>query len=177
MTKPPADALRILLLRHAHAAWPLPGTRDFDRPLDLRGHDEIERLAAAMSVNGLAPEHVVCSTARRCVETIDLLLARLGISPDVEHTGKLYADNHQAYLDIIASARAHHSGSFMIVGHNPMIEETALALLQHDPLAAEEALGSGFPTAGLFIADILPGADPTTAGQTGFAGLLSPVDA
>lgn len=172
-----ADPLRVLLLRHAHAAWALPGMRDFDRPLDQRGRDEVERLAATMSVNALAPGLVYCSSAKRCVETLDLLIALLGISPTIEHTGALYSETHETYLELIGSDRARESGSIMIVGHNPMIEETALSLLLRDQDAADGALGSGFPTAGLFIAECSTDPDAATSGQTRFMGLLSPVDA
>jgi phosphohistidine phosphatase len=177
MTTMPVLPLRVLLLRHAHAAWALPGTRDFDRPLDQRGRDEVERLAATMSVNAFTPGLVYCSTAKRCVETLDLLIARLGISPTVEHTGALYSETHETYLELIESDRARESGSIMIVGHNPMIEDTALSLLQRDNKADEGALGSGFPTAGLFIADCGTDSDAATSGRTRFMGLLSPLDA
>ncbi|WP_422370416.1 SixA phosphatase family protein [Hoeflea sp.] len=176
MTTVPAHPLRVLLVRHAHAAWALPGMRDFDRPLDQRGRDEVERLAATMSVNALSPDLIYCSSAKRCVETLDLLLARLGISPTVEHTSALYSETHHAYLELIESDRARESGSIMIVGHNPMIEDAAFSLLQRDQEASEDALGSGFPTAGLFIAECTETA-AAPSGQTRFMGLLSPVDA
>ncbi|WP_420409688.1 SixA phosphatase family protein [Hoeflea sp.] len=130
-----------------------------------------------MSVNALVPGLVYCSSAKRCAETLDILVSRLGISPPVEHTSALYSETHQTYLDLIESDRARQSGSVMIVGHNPMIEDTALCLLQGDPQAGEDALGSGFPTAGLFIADYSTDRDPAASGRTRFVGLLSPVDA
>jgi phosphohistidine phosphatase SixA len=58
-----------------------------------------------------------------------------------------------AYLDLIASAGNDTVRSLMIIGHNPMLEDTAQALLQDDPASFETALGSGFPTAGLLIVD------------------------
>ncbi|MEQ8479214.1 MAG: histidine phosphatase family protein [Hoeflea sp.] len=177
MTSITGHPLRVLLLRHAHAAWALPGMRDFDRPLDQRGREEVESLAATMSVNALQPGLVYCSSAKRCVETLDLLIARLGISPTVEHTGALYCETHEAYLDLIESDRARENGSIMIVGHNPMIEDTALSLLLRDREGTEDALESGIPTAGLFIADCSTDPDASTSGQTRFMGLLSPLDA
>jgi phosphohistidine phosphatase len=177
MTTMPAHPLRVLLVRHAHAAWALPGMRDFDRPLDQRGRDEVDRLAATMSVNAFKPGLVYCSSAKRCVQTLDLLMARLTMSPTVEHTGALYSETHETYLELIGSDRARESGSVMIVGHNPMIEDTALSLLLRDEEASDDALGSGFPTAGLFIADCCTDPDAATPGRTRFLGLMSPVDA
>jgi phosphohistidine phosphatase len=177
MTIAPEQSLRVFLVRHAHAGWAQPGMRDFDRPLDQRGREEVERLATTMSVNGFVPDLVYCSGARRCTETLDILVARMGMNPRIEHSDTLYSDSHRAYLDLIASDQAGKAGSIMIVGHNPMLEDTAMALLQHDPSALEEALGTGFPTAGLFVADCTRGQDSIGPGQTSFIALLSPVDA
>lgn len=178
MTFEPAQpSLRVFLVRHGHAAWAQPGMRDFDRPLDQRGREEVERLATTMSVNGFVPDLVHCSTARRCIETLDILLSRMAMNPLIERSDTLYSNSHQVYLDLIGSDPASKASSIMIVGHNPMLEDTAITLLQHDPTALEEALGTGFPTAGLFVADCTPGKDSTAPGQTSFIALLSPIDA
>ena len=65
----------------------------------------------------------------------------------------------------------------MIIGHNPMLEDTAQALLQDDPAAFETALGNGFPTAGLMILDCDARGGSAIKGGARFVGLLSPVDA
>lgn len=177
MTIGTAQSLRVFLVRHGHAAWAQPGMRDFDRPLDQRGREEVERLATTMSVNGFVPDLVHCSNARRCTETLDILVSRMGMEPCIKRSDALYSESHQTYLDLIGSDQSSKAASIMIVGHNPMLEDTAMTLLQHDPSALEEALGTGFPTAGLFVADCTPGVDSTGPGQTRFIALLSPVDA
>lgn len=177
MTIAQSQSLRVFLVRHGHAAWAQPGMRDFDRPLDPRGYEEVERLATTISVNGFLPDLIFCSAARRCSETLDSLLSRLDMNPSIERTETLYSSSHQAYLDLIGSDRASKAASIMIIGHNPMLEDTAMTLLQHDPTALEEAMGTGFPTAGLFVADCTPGKDSTGPGQTRFIALLSPIDA
>jgi phosphohistidine phosphatase len=177
MTSSSAPALRVFLVRHAHAAWAMPGMRDFDRPLDQRGRDEAERLAATMAVNGYTPDIVFCSGARRCGETLDILVHRLGMTPRIERSDALYSESHSAYLDLIASSHGKDIRAIMIIGHNPMLEDTTQALLQHDPSTVEEALGAGFPTAGLLVADCAYGEDPTKPGNTSFVALLSPIDA
>jgi len=169
--------LRVFLVRHAHAAWALPGVRDFDRPLDERGREEAARLAATLTVNGFEPDLVYCSNARRCLETLQILLARTDYKLRVEHSDVLYAANHDAYLDLIGSLADESIKSIMIIGHNPMLEDTAQALLQNDPAAYETALGHGFPTAGLLIVDCDKRADCASNGGARFVDLLSPVDA
>jgi len=177
MNPAPNTALRIFLVRHAHAGWALPGVRDFDRPLDDRGREEAARLAATMSVNAFEPDLVYCSNARRCLETLGILQARNSVNLRIEHSDALYASSHDAYLDLIASKHDKAIRSIMIIGHNPMLEDTAQALLQDDPATFETALGSGFPTAGLLILDCDARGNSAIKGGARFVGLLSPVDA
>lgn len=177
MSPAPHPPLRVFLVRHAHAAWALPGVRDFDRPLDDRGREEAARLAATMSVNGFEPDRVYCSNARRCAETFSILQTRANGKLPVEYSDTLYASSHDAYLDLIGSAHDETIKSIMIIGHNPMLEDTAQALLQNDPATFETALGSGFPTAGLLILDCDKRGSSAVNGGARFVGLLSPVDA
>ena len=53
MSDSEVHSLRIYLVRHASAAWPQPGTRDFDRTLDQRGREEAARLAEMMTVSSM----------------------------------------------------------------------------------------------------------------------------
>jgi phosphohistidine phosphatase len=177
MDPAPNTVLRIFLVRHAHAAWALPGVRDFDRPLDDRGREEAARLAATMSVNAFEPDMVYCSNARRCLETLGILQARSSVKLRIEHSDALYASSHDAYLDLIESKHDKAIRSIMIIGHNPMLEDTAQVLLQNDPATFETALGSGFPTAGLLILDCDTRGSSAIKGGARFVGLLSPVDA
>jgi len=177
MSPAPHTPLRVFLVRHAHAAWALPGVRDFDRPLDDRGREEATRLAATMSVNGFEPDLVYCSNARRCAETLGILQTRANGKLQVHYSDALYASSHDAYLDLIGSAHDETVQSIMIIGHNPMLEDTAQALLQNDPATFETALGPGFPTAGLLILDCPERGNSAVNGGARFIGLLSPVDA
>lgn len=153
MTSPADHNIRLLLVRHAHAAWAQPGMRDFDRPLDMRGREEAARLAAALAEGRIAPEVIVCSNARRCAETLAIILERLPGHPRIIRTDELYTASHETYLDIISEYALSDCPSLMIVGHNPMIENTAHALLRNDPEMAAGAIGGGFPTAGLMVID------------------------
>lgn len=155
----------------------MPGVRDFDRPLDDRGREEAARLAATMIVNGFAPDLVLCSNARRCAETLAVLRDKgAGISA-VERSDMLYSATHEAYLDLISAVSDDTIHSVMIIGHNPMIEDTANALMSANPGAYQQALGEGFPTAGLLIADCDERGAGSVDGGASFVALLSPVDA
>ncbi|MEQ8585987.1 MAG: histidine phosphatase family protein [Thalassobaculaceae bacterium] len=128
------------LLRHAKSDWN-GEEADHDRPLSARG----ERAAAAMAVycrqQGIAPDFVLCSSARRTVETLRIL--RQGLPEDlrVETTRDIYevdASKVMARLKRIpASARV-----ALVVGHNPGMEDT-VRLLTGAPAATK------FPTCAL----------------------------
>jgi phosphohistidine phosphatase len=162
---------RIYLLRHARAAWPQAGSRDFDRPLDADGRDEAERIGIAMAINGYVPKKVLCSTARRCVETWDLVARHMTVA-DVTMTDGLYASDHHYYVDQLRDQTAR---SILVIGHNPMMDDTALCLLSHAP-TQDPFPETGFPTAGLAIIDLA--GLPSGAGKAAsrLVGFLSPND-
>ena len=65
----PADTVPLVFLRHAAAghkdSWP---GDDLDRPLDVRGAADADRLAALLAC--FAPRRVISSAAERCVATV-----------------------------------------------------------------------------------------------------------
>lgn len=166
---------RVYLLRHAHSAWAMAGERDFDRRLDRRGSDEADRISLTMTVNGFCPELILCSSARRCVETCDAIERRMKTRHDVVYTEKLYAHGHDAYVDMIAERSG--TGSLLLIGHNPMVEDAARSLVCKRLKAFDGPLGQGFPTGGLAVIDI---AGPMSCARDGIGvlvGFLSPRDA
>ena len=55
--------LRLLLLRHAKAAWP-PGVLDVDRPLAARGQEASVTMGNYLKRECFAPDLVILSPAR-----------------------------------------------------------------------------------------------------------------
>ncbi len=138
----------VYLLRHAHAAWARPGLRDFDRPLDQRGEADAAIMAKVIRERGIAPQLVLCSSAVRCQQTWDIISGALPADTEIRLLESLYSDDYRHYVRQIADSRAQ---SVMIVGHNPMIEDTAIALAFTADEKAARRLQKGFPTAGLAI--------------------------
>jgi len=177
MTTAQSEQFRIYLVRHAHAAWPAPIMADHDRPLDAVGLEEAGVLAELIADNNHQPDHVFCSSAARCRQTLEIIEPKLTGSPDITLHRPLYSGSFEAYLDLIEINAERAPRSIMIIGHNPMLEETAEALLLHDKGGLAEALSEGFPTAGLFIADNVSTLRPAANGYARFVDLLYPVDA
>ncbi|MBC2886662.1 histidine phosphatase family protein [Ochrobactrum sp. CM-21-5] len=138
---------RLLLLRHAKAAWAKPGTKDFNRPLDVQGLASLDGLAHAMQFAGIIPDRVVFSGARRTRETAFGLIGKLGLSVEAIADDALYNAGPGKYMQ---SVRQNGDvETLMLVGHNPSIEDLALALCSDGEKSAIQRLHSGFPTAAL----------------------------
>lgn len=137
---------KLLLLRHAKAGWAQPGTRDFDRSLDASGVDDAVAIGAAMHRSGYVPETTLCSNARRCRETLENVAGQADTGR-VVFLDSLYTEDAAGYLSII---REHGNvESLLVIGHNPMTEDLAMALAGSGHDDTREALSYGFPTAGL----------------------------
>jgi phosphohistidine phosphatase len=139
---------RLLLMRHAKAQWPKPGANDFDRPLTAEGRLEARETGAMMATAGYLPDAVLCSGARRCRETLDALSEQVEL-PAPEYLDSLYRADPAGYLETI---RLHATGgTLLVVGHNPMTEELAMALTADAGGGIQSALAGGFPTCGLAV--------------------------
>ena len=62
---------QLLLLRHAKAVIG-EGMDDFDRPLAPRGEQAAQAMGRYMAANGLVPDLVLCSPARRTTQTWEM---------------------------------------------------------------------------------------------------------
>jgi len=138
---------KILLLRHASAQWPSPGQKDFDRQLDSKGKAEGEALAKWFFTTKQTVTTLLCSRAARAQETAGFLLRNPNFDPEVQILDSLYTGTRDTYLAELGN-RA-DDASVLIVGHNPMIENT-FQWLVGEPVALG-AIGDGFPTCGLAV--------------------------
>jgi phosphohistidine phosphatase len=157
---------RLFLLRHAKSSWDDAALTDHDRPLALRGRRAAPRIGEHMRGEGWIPDLVLCSTARRAVETLDLVLPRLGRSPPVRHLASLYLAPPSRILARLESL-ADDVGSVLVVGHNPGMETLARRLAAHGSKKARDQLSEKFPTAALAVLDLDVEAWADVAGAAG----------
>ncbi len=76
---------RILhLLRHTKSSWSNRRLDDHDRPLAKRGQDAVARLRRYVTETGIAPELVLCSSARRTVMTLQGIASALPADTHVD---------------------------------------------------------------------------------------------
>lgn len=138
---------RLLLLRHARAMWAKPGMKDFDRPLDEEGKTSLDRLARTMKSVGLYPDMVVLSGSRRTRETAYGIMERLKIEAEPIIDDAIYSGGAANYMQSIR--RYGDVPTLLLVGHNPSIEDLALALCSDGDKDGLLKLRAGFPTAAL----------------------------
>ncbi|MCV3208485.1 histidine phosphatase family protein [Mesorhizobium sp. YC-39] len=144
---------RLYLLRHAKAGWALPGVRDFDRPLDASGVADAEMMGTLMRVRNYVPDLTLCSNAKRARQTLEGLAGHTDTGR-VLFFDSLYSEDAAFYLAAIRDNGGPGSGgpdSLLVIGHNPMTEDLALALSGDGDEAARGLLNYGFPTSGLAV--------------------------
>jgi phosphohistidine phosphatase len=133
------------LLRHAKSSWK-DDVDDRDRRLNRRGREAARRIARHLPAAVGALDLVLCSSARRTRETLDLVLAEFTSRPRSLIEDELYEANREKLM-----ARLRRLGeedrNVLLIGHNPGLHELAVALADtHSPRFP--ALSSGkFPTA------------------------------
>jgi phosphohistidine phosphatase len=152
---------RIYLLRHADAGWPENGQKDFDRALSDAGYAQAEMVTDRAADKNYRPDVVVSSTALRCRQTADAV--RRNLSEDAtpfRFVDELYDSPLKIYLEILSAAD--HTGSMMIIGHNPAICETLQFLIGATQLG--NIIPHGYPTCGLAVLERRANAGPAQPG-------------
>jgi phosphohistidine phosphatase len=149
--------LRLLLLRHAKSEWPAGGAvADHERALNARGRRAAPRLGAYLAEHRYRPDVVLCSTARRARETLDLILPLLSPAPSVRYREQLYLAEWPILLDAIRKTTK-GCRTLLVVGHNPGLEQLAVALARApqgpDERLHTDRLTEKFPTGALAVFD------------------------
>ena len=135
---------KLFVLRHAKSSWDDPDLDDHDRPLAPRGRRAAKVVAEHVHANELEPDLVLCSSARRTRETLEL------VKPGGESVidPELYGADADGVLDRIRRV-PERTGSVMVIGHNPAMQELVLDLAHtSDPTVIDEARHK-FPTGAL----------------------------
>lgn len=118
---------RLVLMRHAKSDWSRP-LSDRDRPLAPRGRRQAPSIAPWLTDSGLVPQVVLCSPARRAVDTWAAIAAGLSGSsrtPEVLLLEDVYTFDGVDLLEALASLSLAHPQARCVglVGHNPALEE------------------------------------------------------
>ena len=135
----------LYLLRHAKSRWDDPGCPDSQRRLAPRGVRDAKRVAKHLRQLGAAPELVLCSSAVRTRETLELVLPAFAAAA-VRVEDELFGAASDALLERLRML-PEEIGSVLLIGHNPGLQDLALSLVSSE--ADRVGLAAKFPTAAL----------------------------
>ncbi len=112
--------MRILyVLRHAKSDWTAAyGGADHERPLNARGLEAAPTMGRKLARRGVLPDRILCSSAMRTRQTIELVVAAGNWNRTTIVEPALYLASPGAVMDLLhgQSDQAH---SILIVGHQP----------------------------------------------------------
>ena len=111
----------LLLLRHAKSSWDDVDLADLDRPLNAHGLAAAAYMGELISSQGLLPEMIVCSPARRALQTGEILKESGRLDAPIRPLQRIYeASPHTLYQ--VAAEFDDKLSSVMMIGHNPGFE-------------------------------------------------------
>lgn len=115
-------------MRHAQSSHGTGSQKDFDRPLAKQGSIDAARMGLFIKQAEVQPAYIEASTAKRVRETTDLLIKSADLSSDIITWNKeLYYGGARDYLSVVQKA-SDDTDRIMVVGHNPLLEETVSLL-------------------------------------------------
>ncbi len=130
---------RLILMRHAKSDWSQGGLTDFERPLNKRGVNDSSDMGKWMADHLELPDVILCSSARRTQQTMQLLLLGL-MSSDLETDDIEQLDFESMYLASTSTLKQlihlhiNNHESIMLIGHNPGMEGLLLNYCPNAPL-------------------------------------------
>ena len=143
--------LSLMLLRHAKSSLADTGQADLDRPLNDRGKRSAVAMGSYMASNGLVPQLVLCSPARRTRETWSLVAEELKAFPAVLVAAEIYDFGDGKALMECLRSKAGAAQSVLLVGHNPSIGGLAQNLIGKGSTKLRGRLEEKYPTAALAV--------------------------
>lgn len=125
----------LLLLRHAKSSWKDHDLDDHDRPLNKRGKRDAPRMGQLLREEGLIPEFIVASTAKRARKTAEHVIGESGYRGETRITGDLYMVGGE-HLRVVVAGLLDSLSKVLLIGHNPGLEELLESLVgTYSPLS------------------------------------------
>ena len=118
----------IYLARHAKSSWNSDAETDFDRPLSPRGEVDAKRIGEEMKARDWLPQKVIASPAIRAKQTCKILCSELDYPiGSIQWNSEIYSAYTVTLLHILTNIDE-TTGSVMLLGHNPAMEDLLVHL-------------------------------------------------
>src|SRR5437764_1082292 len=112
----------LLLLRHAKSSHKDADVDDHERPLNKRGKKDAPKMGRLLKDEGLMPDLIVASTAKRCRKTAEHVIAASGYRGETRFCGEIYEAHASTLVDFLAQLGS-EAKRVLFIGHNPGMEE------------------------------------------------------
>jgi phosphohistidine phosphatase len=166
----------LVLMRHAKSAWDNADLPDIDRPLSPRGQKAAPLMGERLKKAGYRPDIVLCSTAKRTRETLNLMAATLPKQAKIQQFKELYMAVPREMLNIVAKS-PDSAETVMLIGHNPGIGSLAAWLAGNGDSELLGKIRRKFPTAAIAVLTFEVAHWSELAGEGGtLAAFLRPRD-
>lgn len=129
----------LLILRHAKSSWKYPNLADHDRPLKKRGKRDAPRMGRLLRQEGLVPDLILCSTAKRAQKTAEIIADESGYEGEIDLRREFYPGNPSDYIEALQGI-PEECQRVMVVGHNPGLEELLESLTEQSDFLPTAAL-------------------------------------
>ena len=134
---------QILLIRHAKSDWNDPAQKDFDRPLNNRGHKSAPEMAHRLVKKGIIPQQIISSPAMRAITTAKYFAEAFGIkNNEIQKEVAIYEASATTLLQVINKLDNQHD-LIALVGHNPGLTNITVDL--------SDAAIDNIPTCGMAL--------------------------
>jgi phosphohistidine phosphatase len=144
---------RLWLLRHAKSSWDEPDLPDRRRSLAPRGERAVAALARHLRATAVAPGLVLCSPARRAVQTWEGVAPGVPPGTPVTIDEAIYGAESDELLARLREVPA-PIASVLLIGHNPEVQELAVDLVGSGDGGLRERLVAKFPTGALATLEV-----------------------
>lgn len=121
----------LFLLRHSKSSHAITDVEDLLRPLNGRGYNDANTVAAYLAKFKQQPKQIISSPAIRAYTTAVIFAQHLKISIEKIHLQQnLYFTGKSQILKAIKALDNQHD-NFMLVGHNPDFEDVLQAFIKN----------------------------------------------
>ncbi len=132
------------LLRHVDSDWGPKGSKDFDRVLSEVGHKQCLEVANYIETLKSQPDLVLCSTAKRTIETCKRVSAALNSIWHIQENEALYQCTSNQLIKKIQQV-SDDCNHLLIIGHNPTLQEVSWLLSGKSDSTLMHDLEKSFP--------------------------------
>ena len=119
----------VLAMRHAKSSWSDSSVSDQDRPLNGRGLRDAPRMGELLRDEGLVPDAIVTSTAKRALETAHAVAQSSGFTGEFVESPELYGAT-AATIRAVLHGVDDRVERVAIVCHNPGINRFVTTLVR-----------------------------------------------